>query len=149
MSTVPRQRGGDTEENRYVVISRCLGYSQLRTVLDKERDRGTAFLGETLGLCTLALVVCCDMALDFSAADGSRQSEPACTAPVSLPKNAAPRSHPLSTAVWSSLYKVLRCIDLIFRRGTNGRISGARSVYPTINENQGVPGEDFGENAIP
>ncbi|EYC24281.1 hypothetical protein Y032_0014g2418 [Ancylostoma ceylanicum] len=52
----------------------------------------------------LALVVCCGVALEFSAAGRRRQPERACRAPVSLPKNGAPRTVPLSTAVWSSLY---------------------------------------------
>ncbi|EYB90934.1 hypothetical protein Y032_0212g2244 [Ancylostoma ceylanicum] len=52
----------------------------------------------------LGLVVCGSVALEFSAADRSRRPESACRAPVSLPKNAAPRSRHLFTAAWSSLY---------------------------------------------
>ncbi|EYC33059.1 hypothetical protein Y032_0002g579 [Ancylostoma ceylanicum] len=77
-------------------------YSELQTAIDKGRGRGAAFLGrDTEGL---ALVFCCGMAPEFSDAGRSRQPEPACTAPVSLPKNAAPRSCLLSATVWNSLY---------------------------------------------
>ncbi|EYC07210.1 hypothetical protein Y032_0071g527 [Ancylostoma ceylanicum] len=39
------------------------------------------------------------VALEFSAAGRSRQPEPACGSPMSLPKEAAPRFRPLHTAV--------------------------------------------------
>ncbi|EYB86535.1 hypothetical protein Y032_0277g1122 [Ancylostoma ceylanicum] len=42
------------------------------------------------------------MTLEFSAADRSRQPEPACRAPVSVPEKAAPRSHLLHTAIYNA-----------------------------------------------
>ncbi|EYC10954.1 hypothetical protein Y032_0053g2390 [Ancylostoma ceylanicum] len=58
---------------------------------------------ETQGLCVPALIVCFCQQQRIRVPRRCRQPEPTCRAPVSLPKNAAPRSLSLSMAVWSSL----------------------------------------------
>ncbi|EYC21804.1 hypothetical protein Y032_0018g3540 [Ancylostoma ceylanicum] len=70
---------------------------------------------ETRGLCMLALVVCFCRQQRTGLPRCSRQPEPACRALASLPKNAAPRSRPLSTTVWSSLYVYGRNISYVMR----------------------------------
>ncbi|EYC06597.1 hypothetical protein Y032_0075g976 [Ancylostoma ceylanicum] len=52
----------------------------------------------------LARVVYCCLALEFSAAGRSRQSEPACGAPYVSAQEGRARFRPLSTSVWSLLY---------------------------------------------
>ncbi|EYC31375.1 hypothetical protein Y032_0004g2122 [Ancylostoma ceylanicum] len=76
-------------------------HSEFQTALDKGRDRGVAFLGRDTGLCMLTLVVCFCQQQRARVPHCSRQPESAGRAPVSLSKNAAPLSRPLSTAVWS------------------------------------------------
>ncbi|EYC38244.1 hypothetical protein Y032_0731g1904 [Ancylostoma ceylanicum] len=53
-------------------------YSELQTAVDKGRDRGAALLSRDTGLCMPVLVICCGMALEFSASGRSRQPQLAC-----------------------------------------------------------------------
>ncbi|EYB90192.1 hypothetical protein Y032_0222g2602 [Ancylostoma ceylanicum] len=96
-------------DNSIAVYRVSSGNNELETFAGKGQDRGAAFLGRDAGAphTVLTLVVCCGMTIEFFAVGRSRQRELACRASVSLPKNAAPRSRPLPTAVLNLLYDVI------------------------------------------
>ncbi|EYC13043.1 hypothetical protein Y032_0045g1232 [Ancylostoma ceylanicum] len=77
--------------------------SELQTAVDKGRDCGAAFSGRDTGVCMLALVVCCGVALEAEADNQSRHAELRASA-----RERRARFRPLYSAVWSSLYMVLR-----------------------------------------
>ncbi|EYB91288.1 hypothetical protein Y032_0207g2009 [Ancylostoma ceylanicum] len=70
-----------------------------------ERDRGAAFLRRDTGALNAG---CGCLLLPAAVLCRSRRPEPACRAPVSLPRYTASRSRPLSTTVWTSQY-VRKC----------------------------------------
>ncbi|EYC07819.1 hypothetical protein Y032_0068g145 [Ancylostoma ceylanicum] len=59
-------------------------YSGLQTAVDRGRDRAQPSWVEVHGLCMLARVVCCYVALEFSAAGRSQTTRASMQSPLSL-----------------------------------------------------------------
>ncbi|EYC42177.1 hypothetical protein Y032_0540g3155 [Ancylostoma ceylanicum] len=116
--------GRDTEENRYVVISRCLGRQlEVKSIHDAKikqprlprpefrpsliytyrfheivtavvRDRARRSWAETQGLCMVALVVCFCPKCDATADNQGEHAEPLCLCPRTPRRGLAPFPRP-------------------------------------------------------